>query len=116
MKIQVLDMAHQVDIDGFVEYLEANGTLTDAFINTIKMEPHYAGWMHGRCHGFRGVEGVAINGNLNHLTVLSWDQMQPFMNDTFDWPQWNAADVSDSGVIDYFQSMVILGDPDDDNL
>ena len=115
MKIQVLDMARQVDIDGYIEYLEANG-MVDAFINTIKMEPHYAGWMHGRCHGFRNMEGVAINHDLNHLTVLSWDQMQPFMNDTFDWPQWNALDVSDSGVIDYFQSMVILGDPDDDNL
>ena len=115
MKIQVLNMARQVDIDGFVEYLESNG-MTDTFINTIKMEPHYAGWMHGRCHGFRNVEGVAINHDLNHLTVLSWDQMQPFMNDTFDWPQWNALDVSDSGVIDYFQGMVILGDPDDDNL
>jgi endoglucanase len=115
MAIQVLDMARQVDIDGFVEYLESNG-MVDTFINTIKMEPHYAGWMHGRCHGYRPIEGVAINHDLNHLTVLSWDQMQPFMNDTFDWPQWNGLEVSNSGVIDYFQSMVILGDPEDDNL
>jgi len=33
------------------------------------------------------------------------------MNDTFDWPQWPALDVSDSGVIEYFQSMVSLGNP-----
>jgi endoglucanase Acf2/endonuclease/exonuclease/phosphatase family metal-dependent hydrolase len=42
--------------------------------------------------------------------------MQPFMNDTFDWPQWPALDVSDSGVIEYFQSMVVLGDPAGENL
>ena len=60
---------------------------------------------------FRSIEGVAINHDVNHLTVLSWDQMQPFMNDTFDWPQWDALNVSDSGVIEYFQSMVSLGDP-----
>ena len=75
------------------------------------MEPHYGGWMHGRTHGFRSIEGVAINHDINHLTVLGWDQMQPFMNDTFDWPQWDALNVSDSGVIEYFQSMVSLGDP-----
>ena len=60
--------------------------------------------------------GVAINHDINHLTVLSWDQMDPFMNDTFDWPQWPALDVSDSGVIEYYQSMVVLGDPVGDNL
>jgi endoglucanase len=33
------------------------------------------------------------------------------MNDTFDWPQWAALDVPWQDVIDYFQSMVVLGDP-----
>ena len=33
------------------------------------------------------------------------------MNDTFDWPQWPALDVSDAGVMEYYQSMVVLGDP-----
>ncbi len=72
--------------------------------------------MHGRTHGWRSIEGVAIAHDVNHLTVLSWDQMQPFMNDTFDWPQWPALDVSHSGVIEYFQSMVVLGDPEGDNM
>ena len=54
------------------------------------MEPHYGGVMHGRTHGYLSIEGVAINHDVNHLTVLSWDQTQPFMNDTFDWPQWPA--------------------------
>ncbi|MEM6422090.1 MAG: VCBS domain-containing protein, partial [Pseudomonadota bacterium] len=36
---------------------------------------------------------------------------QPFMNDTFDWPQWPALNVPDADVIDYFQAMVTLGDP-----
>ena len=35
----------------------------------------------------------------------------PYLYDTFDWPQWPALDVSDSGVIEYFQSMVSLGNP-----
>ena len=115
MRALVMDMVRDHCHDGYAEFIEQNG-MVDTFINTLKMEPHYGGWMHGRTHGFRSVEGVAINHDLNHLTVLSWDQMQPFMNDTFDWPQWNALDVSDSGVIEYFQSMVILGDPMGDNL
>jgi len=106
----VMTMVRQYGIDGYADFLEQNG-FVDTFINTLKMEPHYGGWMHGRTHGFRSIEGVAINHDLNHLTVLSWDQTQPFMNDTFDWPQWPALDVSDSGVIEYYQSMVVLGDP-----
>jgi endoglucanase len=111
----VMDMVRQFGHAGYAEHLEANG-MVQTFINTLKMEPHYGGWMHGRCHGFRSIEGVAINHDVNHLTVLSWDQMQPFMNDTFDWPQWPALDVSDSGVIEYFQSMVVLGDPVGQNM
>ena len=110
MKSQVMAMVRQYGHPGYADYLEQYG-IEDIFINTMKMEPHYGGWMHGRTHGFRSIEGVAINHDVNHLTVLSWDQMQPFMNDTFDWPQWPALDVSDSGVIEYFQSMVSLGDP-----
>ena len=72
--------------------------------------------MHGRCHGWRSIEGVAIAHDVNHLTVLNWAQTLPFYNDTFDWPQWDALDVSDSGVIEYFQSMVILGDPVGNNM
>ena len=110
MRTQVMDMVRQYGHPGYADYLEQYG-IADTFINTLKMEPHYGGWMHGRTHGFRSLEGVAINHDVNHLTVLGWDQMQPFMNDTFDWPQWPALDVSDSGVIEYFQSMVALGDP-----
>merc|ERR1712224_445137 len=33
------------------------------------------------------------------------------MNDTFDWPQWPALEVSEQTVIDYFQSMVSLSNP-----
>ena len=115
MKAAVMDMVRQYGHTGYVDYLEQYG-IEDTFINTLKMEPHYGGWMHGRTHGFRSIEGVAINHDVNHLTVLSWDQMQPFMNDTFDWPQWDALDVSDSGVIEYFQSMVSLGNPVGQNL
>ncbi|MEE2907909.1 MAG: hypothetical protein VX527_08765 [Planctomycetota bacterium] len=115
MKIQVLEMARQYSLEGYIDYLVAND-MTDAFINTLKMEPHFGGWMHGRCHGFLPVEGVAIVHDINHLTVLNWAQTLPFYNDTFDWPQWDALDVSDSGVIEYFQSMVILGDPLGDNM
>ena len=115
MRGVVMDMVREYGHDGYAAYLEDND-LVDTFINTLKMEPHYGGWMHGRCHGFRSIEGVAINHDVNHLTVLSWDQMRPFMNDTFDWPQWDALDVSDSGVIEYFQSMVILGDPVGSNM
>ncbi|MDG2383479.1 MAG: glycosyl hydrolase family 18 protein [Pirellulaceae bacterium] len=115
MRNQVMDMVRQHSHAGYADYLEQYG-IVDTFINTLKMEPHYGGWMHGRTHGFRSLEGVAINHDVNHLTVLSWDQMQPFMNDTFDWPQWPALDVSDSGVIEYFQSMVSLGNPVGQNL
>jgi hypothetical protein len=115
MEAVVMDMVREFGIEGYAEHLEANG-MVETFINTLKMEPHYGGWMHGRCHGFRSIEDVAINHDVNHLTVLSWDQMQPFMNDTFDWPQWPALNVSDSGVIEYFQSMVVLGDPVGQNM
>ena len=115
MEAAVMNMVRQFSHDGFADYLEQYD-IVDTFINTLKMEPHYGGWMHGRTHGFRSIEGVAINHDINHLTVLSWDQTQPFMNDTFDWPQWPALDVSDSGVIEYFQSMVILGDPVGENM
>jgi hypothetical protein len=115
MKALVMDMVRQYGIEGYADYLEQNG-LETTFINTIQMEPHYGGWMHGRCHGYRSIEGVAINHDINHLTVLSWDQMDPFMNDTFDWPQWPALDVTNSGVIEYFQSMVVLGDPVGENM
>ena len=37
------------------------------------------------------------------------------MNDTWDYPQWPALDVSDKRVIEYFQSMVTLGNPLGDN-
>ncbi|MCH2184073.1 MAG: hypothetical protein MK108_18900, partial [Mariniblastus sp.] len=111
----VMEMVVQFGHDGYADYLQQYG-LTQTFINTLKMEPHYGGWMHGRTHGWRSIEGVAIAHDVNHLTVLGWDQMQPFMNDTFDWPQWPALDVSHSGVIEYFQSMVVLGDPEGDNM
>ena len=106
----VMSMVREFGITGYADYLEQYG-IADTFINTLKMEPHYGGVMHGRTHGFLSIEGVAINHDINHLTVLSWDQTQPFMNDTFDWPQWPALDVSDSGVMEYYQSMVVLGDP-----
>ena len=82
-------MVREFGHEGFADYIQQSG-LQDAFINTLKMEPHYGGWMHGRTHGFLDVEGVAIAHDINHLTVLGWDQSQPFMNDTFDWPQWPA--------------------------
>ena len=72
--------------------------------------------MHGRTHGFLNIEGVAIAHDINHLTVLGWDQNQPFMNDTFDWPQWPALNVSDQTVINYYQGIVSLGDPLAQNL
>ena len=108
--VDVMSMVREVGISGYADYLEQYG-VADTFISTLKMEPHYGGVMHGRTHGYLSIEGVAINHDLNHLTVLSWDQSQPFMNDTFDWPQWPALDVSDSGVMEYYQSMVVLGDP-----
>ena len=106
----VMTMVREFGISGYADYLEQYG-IADTFISTLKMEPHYGGVMHGRTHGYLSIEGVAINHDVNHLTVLSWDQTQPFMNDTFDWPQWPALDVSDAGVMEYYQSMVVLGDP-----
>ena len=115
MKAAVMDMVREFGIEGYADYLEKND-MVDTFINTIKMEPHHGGWMHGRCHGMRSIEGVAIAHDVNHLTVLNWAQTLPFYNDTFDWPQWPALDVSDSGVIEYFQSMVVLGNPVGENM
>ena len=111
----VMAMVREFGHEGFADYIQQSG-LQDAFINTLKMEPHYGGWMHGRTHGFLDVEGVAIAHDINHLTVLGWDQSQPFMNDTFDWPQWPALDVSDQTVINYYQGIVALGDPLSQNL
>lgn len=106
----VLSTVRRVGHVGFADFLVARG-LVGTFVNTLKMEPHYAGWMHDRCHGWLSIDGVAIAHDLNHLTVLSHDQTRPFMNDTFDWPQWPALAVSQARVIEYFQSMVVLGDP-----
>ncbi len=111
----VLAMVVAYGHEGFAEYLTENG-YADAFINTLKMEPHYAGWMHDRAHGWLSIEDVAIAHDVNHLTVLSHDQMRPFMNDTWDWPQWPALEVSQARVLEYFQSMVVLGDPLGDHL
>ena len=111
----VMGMVREFGHEGFADYIQQSG-LQEAFINTLKMEPHYGGWMHGRTHGFLDVEGVAIAHDINHLTVLGWDQSQPFMNDTFDWPQWPALDVSDQMVINYYQGIVALGDPLSQNL
>ena len=106
----VMAMVETFGHEGFASHLRSNA-LVDTFVNTLKMEPHYGGWMHGRTHGFLSIEGVAINHDINHLTVLGWDQQQPFMNDTFDYPQWPALEVSDDTVINYYQSIVTLGDP-----
>ena len=106
----VMQMVEQFGHEGFANYLTTN-QLEEHFINTLKMEPHYGGWMHGRTHGFRDIEGVAIAHDIHHLTVLGWDQNEPFMNDTFDWPQWPALNVSDNTVINYYQGIVELGDP-----
>ena len=111
----VMAMVAEYGHEGFADFLMDNG-YDQAFIDTLKMEPHYAGWMHDRAQGKLSIEGVATAHDVNHLTVLSHDQMQPFMNDTWDWPQWPALDVSDAGVIEYFQSMVSLGNPVGENL
>lgn len=100
---------------GYADFLRDSG-LVETFVNTLKMEPHYGGWMHGRMHGGRSFfdsngSPVATAHDLHHLTVLSHDQTQPFMNDTFDWPQWPALDVPEADVLNYFQSMVTLGAP-----
>ena len=110
-----LAMVEAFGHEGFREFLAAEG-LEQHFVNTLKMEPHYAGWMHDSCNGWLDIGGVAIANDLNHLTVLSHDQTQPFMNDTFDWPQWPALEVSHDRVIEYFQSMVVLGNPLGENL
>ena len=88
----VLQLARKVERSGFIEHLTNTGGI-EAFINTLKMEPHFGGWMHSRAHGWLPIEGGAIAHDVNHLTVLSHDQSQPFMNDTFDWPQWPALEV-----------------------
>ena len=111
----VMQMVEQFGHEGFANYLTTN-QLEEHFINTLKMEPHYGGWMHARTHGFLSIEGVAIAHDIHHLTVLGWDQNEPFMNDTFDWPQWPALDVSDNTVINYYQGIVELGDPLSENL
>ena len=111
----VMGMVREFGHEGFADYIDQSG-LKEAFINTLKMEPHYGGWMHGRTHGFLDIEGVAIAHDINHLTVLGWDQEQSFMNDTFDWPQWPALDVSDTTVINYYQGIVALGNPLAQNL
>ena len=106
----VMAMVARYGRPGFAQYLVGNGYQT-AFIDTLKMEPHYAGWMHDRANGRLVIEAGATAHDLNHLTVLSHDQTSAFMNDTWDWPQWPALAVSDAAVIGYFNSMVTLGNP-----
>ena len=106
----VMAMAAQYGQPGFAAYLTDHGYVT-AFVDTLRMEPHYGGWMHDRANGKLVIEAGATAHDVNHLTVLSHDQLRPFMNDTWDWPQWPALNVSDQRVIGYFTSMVTLTDP-----
>jgi aryl-phospho-beta-D-glucosidase BglC (GH1 family) len=112
---QVMAMVALYGHTGYAKYLMDNGYQT-AFINTLKMEPHYGGWMHDRAHGVLLIDGAATAHDVNHLTILSHDQTRPFMNDTWDYPQWPALTVPNTKVIEYFQSMVTLGDPRGTNL
>ena len=117
---QVMGLVKAHGRDGFARFLVSSG-LTEAFINTLKMEPHYGGIMHARTHGGLRFDAVpnrkhAEHGrptahHLNHLTVLNHEQTKPFMNDTFDWPQWAALDAANAVVSTYFLSMVTLGSP-----
>lgn len=118
----VMQMVEDFGHLGYAHFLK-DAVLVDTFVNTMKMEPHYGGWMHGVAHGrlpFENDVGASISQatshDLNHLTVLSHDQTQPFMNDTFDYPQWPALDTPEQDAIDYFQAMVTLGDPKGDGL
>ena len=112
---QVMAMVALYGHAGYAKYLLDNGYQT-AFINTLRMEPHYGGWMHDRAHGRLLIDGAATAHDVNHLTILSHDQTQPFMNDTWDYPQWPALTVPNKKVIEYYQSMVTLGDPRGTNL
>lgn len=109
-----MQMARSYGHRGFADFLQQNN-LQESFINTLKMEPHYGGWMHGLTHSFRNIENGAIAHDINHFTVLGWDQSELFMNDTFDWPQWLALNVDDQTVINYDQIIVSLGNPLENN-
>ena len=63
----VMDMVRQFGHQGFADHIEQSG-LQNAFINTLKMEPHYGGWMHGRTHGFLPIENGAIAHDINLCT------------------------------------------------
>ena len=106
----VMQLVDEHALEGFSRFLTSTSE-RDAFINTLKMEPHYGGWMHARTQGALQLASGATAHDVNHLTVLSHDQSQAFMNDTFDYPQWPALDVPAGEVIDYFQSMVSLSAP-----
>ena len=107
---EVMQLVDEHALEGFNSFLTSSGD-RDAFINTLKMEPHYGGWMHARTQGGMALSHGATAHDVNHLTVLSHDQSQAFMNDTFDYPQWPALKVPAGEVIDYFQSMVSLSAP-----
>lgn len=109
-----MQMARSYGHRGFADFLQQNN-LQESFINTLKMEPQYGGWMHGLTHSFRNIENGAIAHDINHFTVLGWDQSELFMNDTFDWPQWLALNVDDQTVINYDQIIVSLGNPLENN-
>jgi len=111
----VMAMVAQYGHVGYAKYLIDNGS-QPAFINTLKMETHYGRWMHDRANDRLIIDGAATAHDVNHLTILSHDQTQPFMNDTWDYPQWPALNVPNKKVIEYFQSMVALGDPRGTNL
>ena len=107
---QVINLVEAHGQDGFGAFLTSTGG-REAFINTLKMEPHYGGWMHARTQGDLALGHGATAHDVNHLTVLSHDQSEAFMNDTFDHPQWPALEVPAGDVLDYFQSMVSLSAP-----
>jgi len=117
---KVMAMVKTYGREGYAGFLVDAG-LTQTFINTLKMEPHYGGLMHARTHGnlsFKAVPnrryaeyGRPTAHHLNHLTVLDHTQRRPFMNDTFNWPQWPALDAAEADVATYFLSMVTLGSP-----
>ena len=82
----VMAMVAEHGHEGFADFLMDNG-YDQAFIDTLKMEPHYAGWMHDRAQGKLSIEGspprmTSITSQCSAMTSCSRS------NDTWDWPQW----------------------------
>ena len=116
VKTFVLNTVATYGHTGFSDYLQADTVnRLNPFISTLRMEPHYAGYMHSKVHGGSNVPNTSKNGSdytvhsVNHFTVTDFNHTVQNRNDGFVWAQCQPQDNCNiAGFINYFHNILLL--------